>query len=343
MSNDIGSVIDQAVGALSGDEDNTEEINEEVVQTEPQESSEPVSEPVSEEVEVKAETEEELVEELERAEEEGASKEELTSMVRQYTLKVGGKEYVRELDHNDEDAVKRALQMEIAGRQAMQSSAELKKMYDSDIENLKNDPWAVLESLGIDPIELAAKRIEDHLEQNKKTPEQLEDERRIKEFDEIKAENEKLKKANIDRERSAEMAAAEKEIESDIISTLDGDSDLEANPEVINMVVDNMLFAMKPVDQGGLGMSDVTAKDVLPTVKAEIQRKYRSYAKSMKSTTALKSLLGDDILNNLREERLDKIKNQVNNVNNIKKTSTPEKDEKKAKKTKSLSDFMSGR
>jgi len=338
MSDEQGSVLDQVADALA-------ESNEEVIENveagseEVSEESAEVSAESSEEaVEVSADTEEELEEELQAAADEGASDEELTNMVRQYTLKVGGKEYVRELDLNDEDAIKRALQLEIAGRQAMQSNAEIKKSYDNDIQRLKENPWSVLEELGIDPVELAAKRIEDHLAQNKKSPEEIEQDRRVKEYDDMKAEIEAMKKEKEDSERASQMAAAEKEIESDIISALDGDNDLESSPEVVNMVVDSMLWAMNN------GFQDVTAKDVLPTVKAEIQKKYRSYAKSMKSTTALKSLLGDDILNNLREERLDKIKNQVKSVNSIKSTSAKqEKEEKSTKKKVSISDFMSGR
>lgn len=318
------------------DQPETEQDSEEVV--EESQDSEEISEDSEEETEVQAETEEELAEELQEAADAGASKEELTNMVRQYTLKVNNKEYVRELDLNDEEAVKRALQMEIAGRQAMQSKAELEKAYSSDIERLKSDPFGVLAELGLDPIELSSKQLEKFLEEKKKSPEQVERERVEREIAEMKAENERLKKEKEDQERQAAISQAEKEIEGDIISALEGDTDLVASPEVINMVVDNMLWAMSN------GYEDVTAKDVLPTVKNELQKKYRSYAKSMKSTTALKSLLGDDILNNLKEERIQKVKSQVNNINNVKSTTKKvEKKDEAPKRKLSLSDFMQGR
>jgi len=328
---------------MSDENEVIEEVTEEVIEQPEVESEESIdevqeeSEDSDEAVEVQAESEEELAEELQEAAEKGASKEELTNMVRQYTLKVNNKEYVRELDLNDEEAVKRALQMEIAGRQAMQSKAELEKAYSHDIERLKSDPFGVLKELGLDPIELSSKQLEKFLEEKKKSPQQIEQERVQREYQELKAENERLKKEREDKERESAVAAAEKEIETDIISALDGDPDLVASPEVINMVVDNMLWAMNN------GYENVTAKDVLPTVKNEIQKKYRNYAKSMKSTTALKSLLGDDILNNLREERIQKVKSQVSNINNVKATAkAPEKKEEVRKKL-SLSDFMQGR
>lgn len=358
MSDEQLSALDSIAEALSGtseeatseevvSEESTEEAQSE--ESENQEQSEELaasegesqeSEGESEEVEVKAETEEELEKELEEAAEKGATKEELVDMVRQYTLKVQGKEFVKELDLNDEEAVKRELQMAAMAPRSMQRVKELEKYIDSEAENIKADPFGYMEKLGLDPIQLAASKIEDYLAEKAKSPEQIEAERRAREIEEIKAENERLKKQAEEKERAAALAQAEKEIESDIISALEGDQDLEASPEVINMVVDNMLWAMTPVDQGGGGFQDVSAKDVLPTVKAELKQKYKAYAKSMKSTTALKSLLGDDILNSLREERIEKVKNQVSNINNIKKTPSPEKKGEEPKKKVSLKDFM---
>lgn len=328
--------------------ENIEVAAEESVEVQPEQTEEvqlEASEEVAQEeseggeggIQVQAETEQELEQELEQAIEEGATKEELTNMVRQFTLKVNNKEYVKEIDLGDDEALQRELQMALAGRQAMQANAEMKKAYNSDFERLKNDPFKVLEELGLDPIELSAKKIEEYLAEKAKTPEQLEAENRQKEYESIKAENERLKKEFEDTKRSAAMAEAEKEIESDIITALDGDTELEASPEVINMVVDNMLWAMNK------GFKDVTAKDVLPTVKKEIQEKYRSFAKSMKSTTALKSLLGEDIINTLREERVEKIKKQVNNINNIKPTSKVEKEAELEKPKQNLSSLLYGR
>ena len=89
-------------------------------------SSEESSE--SEVVEVAAETESELKDEIEDAIEEGASEEEVKNMIREFTLKVNGKEFKRQIDLNDEEAVKKELQLGLAGRQAMQRSKELKSI-----------------------------------------------------------------------------------------------------------------------------------------------------------------------------------------------------------------------
>lgn len=286
------------------------------------------------EVEVKAETEGELQEEIEQAIEEGASEEEVKNMIREFTLKVNGKEYKRQIDLNDEEGLQKELQMALAGRQAMQRSAELEKAYKGDIERLKTDTASVLQELDIDPVTFAAQVIENHLAQNAKSPEQIEAEQKASEYQKMKEENERLKKEYEDRVRQAEMSKVEKEIETDILGALEGDKELPANPEVIAMIADNMLWAMQN------GWEDVTAQDVLPTVKKELQNKFRTIAGSLKSTSALKALLGDDILNNLREERVQQAKKQVNNISNIKAGAAPDKKEEKEVKKISLKDFM---
>lgn len=326
MSEESAAVesVEEEVSVESTEENQSEEIQA-------LESSEESSE---ESVEVKAETEGELQDEIEQAIEEGASEEEVKNMIREFTLKVNGKEYKRQIDLNDEDGLQKELQMALAGRQAMQHLAESQKAHKGDIERLKSDTAAVLQELDIDPVTFAAQVIENHLAQNAKSPEEIAEEQKQSDYQKIREENERLKKDNEDRIRQSEMAKVEKEIETDILGALDGDKELPANPEVIAMVADNMLWAMQN------GWEDVTAKDVLPTVKAELQNKFRTIAGSLKSTSALKALLGDDILNNLREERVQQAKSQVKSINNIKAGSAPEKKEEKEVKKVSLKDFM---
>ena len=320
--------------AVESAPEETSAVEESVESNEESQEIEASSEESNEESSVQAETEEELQEEVEQAIKDGASKEEVQNMIREFTLKVNGKEYKREIDLSDEETLQKELQMALAGRQAMQRSAELEKAYRNDIDRLKTDTASVLQELDIDPVEFAARVIENHLEQNAKSPEELENERRIKEFEDIKAERDRLRQEMEEKARQAEMAKIEKEIETDILSALESDPELPADPKVIAKVADNMLWAMQN------GWDDVTAKDVLPTVKKELQQEFRTIASSLKSNSALKALLGDDILNNLREERVQQAKQQVKTLNNIKSQPKAEETEKKVEKKISLKDFM---
>jgi hypothetical protein len=320
--------------SVESTEPTIESTEESTVEESQENSQELSSEESSEESGVQAETAEELQAEVEQAIEDGASEEEVKEMLREYTLKVNGKEYLRKIDLSNDDELQKELQMALAGRQAMQKLAESERAHKSDLERWTKNPKAGLSELGIDPVQFAAQVIEDYLAESAKSPEEIEAEKRASEFQRIREENERLKKEAEERVRQAEMAKVEKELENDILSALDGDPELPSSPEVIAKVADNMLWAMQN------GWEDVTAADVLPTVKQELQNQFRSIAGSLKSNAALKALLGDDILNNLREERVQQAKQQVNTISNIKQSSVPEKKEEKPKKKVSLKDFM---
>lgn len=127
-----------------------------------------VSEEISEEnVEVKAETEAELEEEIKDAIEDGASEEDVKEMIRKFTLKVNGKEFIKEIDLSDEETLKKELQLAHAGRQSMQELAELKKTYNAELQRLLEDPFAVLKELNpeFDPVKLSASQIEKYLKE----------------------------------------------------------------------------------------------------------------------------------------------------------------------------------
>ena len=315
----IEEVLENALGSDSESEESSEESEELAADSEDS---------------VQAETEEELEVEVAEALEDGASVEEVKDMIREFQLKVNGRDYTRKIDLNDHDAVQKVLQMGLAGQQAMQKNADMTKAWDQDITRLKNDTASVLKELDIDPLEFSAKIIKEHLAQNEKSEEQIAAEAKAKEYEDLKAEVSRLKKEKEDATRSEEMAKMEKEIETDILGVLEGDNDLPNSPEVIAMVADNMLWAMQN------GWDDVTAKDVLPTVKKELQEKFRTLAGSLKSTTALKALLGEDILTNLREDRVNQVNKQVKTVKSIKQVSKPKEESENNAKKVSLKDFM---
>lgn len=299
-----------------------------------------VSSEKSTDASVQAETPEEFEKEVEQAIEEGATEQEIQDMVREFTLKVNGKEFVKKIDLNDEESLKKELQLAAAGRQSMQDLAEIKKLYSSEIERLrdKSQMTKVLRELGYsedDLIDVFASEINQYLEKSQRPKEEIEAEKRQKEFEQIKKEREELEKKLKDKERQEKMQAMEKEIETDILSALDGDPDLPNTPEVISMVADNMIWALSK------GYEDITAKDVIPTVKRDLQNKFRNIANSLKSPAALKSLLGDDVLGKLREERLEQAK-KVSNAKSIKESGVNKKpEENKERKKVKLSDFMS--
>lgn len=276
---------------------------------------------------------------VEAAVDDGATEEEVVNMIKQFTIKVNGKEYVKEIDLNDHDAVLKELQMSAAGSQAMQRSSQMEKDYEAALKRLQNDPYAVLDELGVDTLDLSEQRLKREIERQQMSPEDLARMEMQKELEEaretLRTHQEEKEQADFQKlqQEQAEL------IENDIMSAID-ESGLPGEPATIQRVADLMYWA----EENGFG--PVSAKDVIPTVKSEMERNFKDYAKNAFSnnTEALKALLGDDIVSKMRQERVENFK-QVNNVNNLKKPSAnlPKKEEdEKPRKKRSLSDFMRG-
>jgi len=282
----------------------SEENTEEVVLDE--ESSEEV-------VEVQAETETELEEEIKDAIEDGATEEEVKNMIRQFTLKVDGKEFVREFDLNDEEALTKQFQLAAKGQQSMQELQELKNAYSNELKRLLDDPFAVLKEMDpdFDPLDVSAKYIDRLAKEQEMSPEEKANIQRQRDFEEIKAERDALKQAAVDKEQEAQRVALAEEIQTDIMAALSGDDELVADRETVALVAENLMWAARN------NMHDITAKDVLPTVKDQLRANFQKSASRFKSTAALKQYMGEDLLNKLREERVEQAKKQVKNTSSI--------------------------
>jgi hypothetical protein len=110
-----------------------------------------VIENISEQQEASSENPtQELQEAVEDAIANGASEKEVKNLIKEFQLKVNGKVINKTIDLSDENALKNELQLSAAARQAMQEAANLKKLYESEVNRLKQDPFSVLAELGLD-------------------------------------------------------------------------------------------------------------------------------------------------------------------------------------------------
>lgn len=309
----------------------------EAVEAQPEESGE--AEISASDVEsLSSEQSQELQDQVEEAIEEGASEQEVVDMIKKFTLKVNGKEFVKEIDLSDEESLLKELQMAAAGRQAMQEKAEISKKFESELKRLQDDPFGVLDELGLDVTDLAAQRIQQEIERQQMSPEEQAAQQMQKELEEARARLKQIEEEKEQMEYNRVMQEQAELIENDIISAIE-DGGLSAEPKTIQRIADAMYWA----EENGFG--PVSAKDVLPTVKAEMENEFKSYAKSAfsKNEDAIKALLGEDVLEQLRQQRIESAK-KVNNVANLKKSTgkVPEKKEEVPKKRMKLSDFMRG-
>ena len=286
---------------------------------------------------VMAETDQELEQEIEQAIDDGATEEEVKDMIRQYTLKVDGKEIVREIDLNNEEEIKKQLQLALKGQKSTQELAELKRAYEQGIQSILKDPLSVLKDLDpdFDPLKVSSDFIEKEYKAKQMSPEEREAIQRQKEYEQLKEERDRLMTEKEEAQKSVARKQLADEIQEDILSALEGDTELIVDRETVALVAEELIWAAK-------NNYEVSAADVLPTVKEKLRRQFENSANRFKSTDVLKKYMGSSLLDRLREERIEQAKQQVKSVNNIKSTANSVKaePEKKEQKKLSLSDFM---
>lgn len=226
----------------------------------------------------------------------GASDKEVKNLIRDFQLKVNGKVVNKRIDLSDENALRNELQLSAAARQAMQEAANLKKLYESEVSRLKQDPFSVLAELGLDPDQLAEMRIQQRIEEMKKSPEQLERERIQIELQAAREEARKLKEERETEqfEKLKEQAAAQ--IESEIEQALDAHKTLPKSRHIVKRIADSMLWAMN-------NGYDVTAQDVMPLVEKE-WRDEMSRLMDDSPEDILEQLIGQRNIERLRAKRL---------------------------------------
>ena len=308
------------------DEAIANEAIEEVAEESSEESLEEQAEESYSASEESPDTVEELEDAIEEAQEEGASAEEIASMIREFELKVNGKTINKKIDLSDEEAVKRELQKAYAGQQAMQKSAELEKIYAQEIERLKSDPFSVLEELGLDADELAELRIQQRIEEMKKSPEELAREQMQRELEEAR---QKLRDQE-ERAKEAEFAKMQEEaaraLDDEISTALDAHTTLAASPYIVIKVADTMMWAMDN------GFEDVTASDVLDTVEAEVKKEISSMMSQLPEEV-MEAYLGQKNIDRLRQKRIKAVK-ETKNVSNLKKESAKPVEKKEEPRVK---------
>lgn len=253
--------------------------------------------------------------EIQEALDNGDTKE-VQKLIKKYQLKVRGKTYEKEIDLSDDEYVKNQLQLAEVAKMEMQNSAELKKAYQKELERFRQNPWQVLEELGLNPDDLAESRIQQRIEEMKKSPEQLEKERIQLELQEAREEAKRLKeeKEQIEMQKLQEQAAVQ--IKDEISKAVAAHKTLPPSPYVEKRVADAMLWAMNN------GFEDVTAEDVVPLVEQEM-RNEMSQLFDQVPEEVLEQLVGKKNIERMRKRRVAQVK--VPSVNEIKPTANASK------------------
>jgi len=254
--------------------------------------------------------------EIEEALESGDTKE-AQKLMKKYELKVRGKTVTREYDLSDDDFMKSQFQLAEVARVEMQNSAELKKAYQKELERFKAKPWEVLKELGFDPDEMAEMRIQQRIEEMKKSPEQLEQEELREELRVARAEakQNKEEKESIERQKMQEQASVQ--INDEIGRAISAHKSLPNSPYIVKRVADSMLWAMNN------GFEDVTAEDVVPLVEQEMRSEMGQLYDEMPEEL-LENFIGKKNIDRMRKRRVAQVK-AAPSVNDVRQTTLASK------------------
>lgn len=269
----------------------------------------------------------------ESAEAELPTKEEVKSMIREFDLKVNGKTIKKKVDLSNEDEIRRELQLSYAGQMAMQKAKELEKASSDIMSKLKNDPWALMQELGINPDEMAENRLRSTVEQMKKSPEQIQHEKIQKELEEARSSSkrhqEELEQIKFDQIKNQELQKFEKDIEE----VLSVHKTLPKSQKTVVRIADALMRAWEQ------GYENYGVKDVIPFVEQEIEQENVDFFNNL-PIELYEKYIGKGNFDKLRTERVKNAK-KINNLNDIKSTTKVLEEVKKDDRKKmSARDFF---
>lgn len=280
------------------------------------------------EVVVQAADPESFKDEVQDAIEAGASEADVKKMIKEFQLKVNGKTISKKIDLSNDDDLKRELQFAAAGRQSMQELAELRRQYEQDLARLKKDPWSVLQELEIDPDEMAEKRLQERINELKKSPEQLEREKMSRELDEARKKEADTRRRLEEIEMQRLESQANAEIQEEIDDALSAYTKLPNVPRVRQKIADAMLWAMDN------GYEDVGVADVLPSVEEELRSEFNNLFDQLPEET-MEHWIGKKNSERLRQKRVAAAKKAATAAPKVKETTASQRHQYDASKPKS--------
>lgn len=231
-------------------------------------------------------------------------------------LKIDGKEEDYELDLDNEDELRKHLQLSRAAQKRMSEMAEMKKDVTDLITRLNKNPLEFLadadNGLGLNVEDLVKDYVQKRLADAEKSPEQLKAEANERKLQQIMAERE-AEKAEMEKQRY-ETALQNDIIKYDnmITKTLENSEFKKPTPYVVKKISDYLILAV----ENGI---DATTDDILPLVREEIQSEIRELIASAPEDV-IDSMFGKEIFNRMRKKNVANAKQKPVHASNIRDT-----------------------
>lgn len=233
-----------------------------------------------------------------------AKKEEKKANKKKLKIKVDQKEEDVELDLDNEEELKRQIQLARVAQKRMSEMADLKKDVTDLLTRLNQDPFSVLgdpeNGLGLNVDEIVKQYVEKRLQEMEKSPEQLAKEKMEAELKALREEKQRIAQ---EREKERQEAALQAEIvkyDNMITDALSNSEFKKPTPYLVKKMANYLELGI----QNGI---DVTPADVLPLVREEIQNEIKELINSAPDEV-IEAMFGKEIFNKMRKKNLARAK-----------------------------------
>lgn len=220
-------------------------------------------------------------------------------------LKVDGEEFEEEIDFNDEDGLRKKLQLARAAEKRMNEAKSAKAKAFEIIKAFEEDPKNIFKRLGPKGREAAEAFLLEQIQEEMLDPKdkELRDLKKYKE--EMEAEREKTKAEKEKAALAEQEARYAQEFQSTIIGALEK-SGLPKSPDLVKRMASVMA---KNLDLG----IELTAEELASEVRSEIQGLLKSIVKDADGDHLL-GLFGEDIATKIRKSDLRKLQEKQSAV-----------------------------
>lgn len=254
------------------------------------------------------------------------------SSKKKFQVKVDGALEELEVDLDNEEDLKKHLQMSKAAQKRMQQFAEYEKGVKGLFEALQKDPLKVLSDPRLGISDEARKRmaeaiINNEIEEMQKSPEQREKEKLQKEFEALKKQHEEEKRSREDAEFKRLQDQAAQQLDLDISQAIE-QAKLPKTARTVRYMAEAMMFAL----QNGL---DLSAKDLVPYIKKSTLSDFREIISSLPDEE-FEDWLGKDQISRIRKRNLQKVKQIAETASAVKPTAEAAKPKEESKDQKKM-------
>jgi len=254
---------------------------------------------------------------------------------KKFDLKVDGQIESLEIDLDNEEELRKHLQLSKAAYKRMQESSEMRKGVQELLDTLRADPLKVLTDPRLQIPEdvrkkLAEAIINDEISEMAKTPEQKEKERIQKEYERLKKEVEDERKAREVAEQARLQEQMAMHYDQEISGAIEA-SGMPKNARTVRYFAEALQFCL----QNNL---DMTAKDLIPYVKKQALSEFREVISALPDED-FESWLGKDQISRIRKRNIQRAK-EVASAQSIPETGTAAPKEEKPQEKILMKDFF---